>query len=237
MEHTQAVHIGATERYLLGELVEDECAAFEEHYFSCPECAADVRAAAALAQRARELLRDEESRSWAAPARPFAGRAATRPRGLAGWFFPLPLGAAAALLLAVLGLGWQSLRGRELRRELQQATAPQPARWAFLSVSRSRTQAIEVGRGERWLGLTLSRSSSESFPYYRFHLARADRTPLLEWTQPGPEPGDEVQVALPLRELAPGHYTLTVAGLSVAEAPARLHDAARYDFSLRFRGE
>jgi anti-sigma factor RsiW len=44
MEHDEAEKSQAVERYLLGELPVTEREAFEEHYFSCPECAEEVRA-------------------------------------------------------------------------------------------------------------------------------------------------------------------------------------------------
>jgi hypothetical protein len=48
MTHDDAIHTLATERYLLDEMPELERHAFEEHYFDCQICAADVRAGAAL---------------------------------------------------------------------------------------------------------------------------------------------------------------------------------------------
>ena len=42
MEHEDAMRSRATERYLLGQMVEDERAIFEEHYFDCRVCAADI---------------------------------------------------------------------------------------------------------------------------------------------------------------------------------------------------
>ena len=43
MTHEKAVQTGASERYLLEEMSELERHAFENHYFSCVECAEDVR--------------------------------------------------------------------------------------------------------------------------------------------------------------------------------------------------
>ncbi len=43
----------AAERYILGELKQDESDAFEEHYFDCPECSLSVRAAAKIAATVR----------------------------------------------------------------------------------------------------------------------------------------------------------------------------------------
>jgi anti-sigma factor RsiW len=66
MTHQHAVETLAMERYLLGEMADQERDALEEHFFSCAECAEDARAAGAL--------RD-------AVAAGMASRAATRPAG------------------------------------------------------------------------------------------------------------------------------------------------------------
>src|SRR5215475_12225763 len=56
MDHDQAIESRACERYLLGELPPVAREAFEEHYFSCPACAAELRAAADLVGAARVVL-------------------------------------------------------------------------------------------------------------------------------------------------------------------------------------
>jgi Putative zinc-finger len=43
MNHDQAIREQAVERYLLGELPEDARARFEEHFFDCALCAADLK--------------------------------------------------------------------------------------------------------------------------------------------------------------------------------------------------
>lgn len=48
MTHENAVETLAIERYLLGEMPDQERDAFEEHFFSCAECAGDARAARAM---------------------------------------------------------------------------------------------------------------------------------------------------------------------------------------------
>src|SRR5579864_9494277 len=60
MEHSSAVQTHAVERYLLGEMPQEEREDFEEHYFTCAECAQDVRAAACFQANAREVMRDPE---------------------------------------------------------------------------------------------------------------------------------------------------------------------------------
>src|SRR5436853_7819226 len=56
MEHNQAVAEMAAEKYVLNELGNGERDQFEEHYFSCTDCAQDVRDLAGLAEGARVLL-------------------------------------------------------------------------------------------------------------------------------------------------------------------------------------
>ena len=79
MDHKQAVEDHAVERYFLGELSPEERDAFEEHYFTCTECAAEVCAGARFRANARRVLAQPESiparlawswskRSWAKPA-------------------------------------------------------------------------------------------------------------------------------------------------------------------------
>ncbi len=62
----------AAEKYLLDEFDPEERDAFEEHLFSCDECAQDVRAGAALMKHGREIFAQEEVAEVraAAPARP-----------------------------------------------------------------------------------------------------------------------------------------------------------------------
>ena len=43
MDHQSAIDRNLAERYILGELAPKEAAEFEEHFFDCPVCAADIR--------------------------------------------------------------------------------------------------------------------------------------------------------------------------------------------------
>ncbi|HEY2829852.1 MAG TPA: zf-HC2 domain-containing protein [Thermoanaerobaculia bacterium] len=60
MEHAEAVETMAAERYLLGEMTPEDRDAFEEHFFGCSVCAADVvdssRVRAAIAADAPKAL-------------------------------------------------------------------------------------------------------------------------------------------------------------------------------------
>jgi len=97
MDHHEALQSQACEKYLLGELSPAERDAFEEHYFSCSECAIQLRSAADFLAASREILAVSpvpQAKSEAAPA----------PRRRFSWLlqpaFAVP---AFALLLAVIG--------------------------------------------------------------------------------------------------------------------------------------
>ena len=69
MDHNQALKNQAVERYLLRAMSEDEQDQFEEHYFTCTECAADIRSATRLQEAARQFFITEPHeqparRSW-----------------------------------------------------------------------------------------------------------------------------------------------------------------------------
>jgi len=113
MEHQEAVSTLASERYLLGEMTEAERESFEDHFFSCAECAdevvvsdkmrAGVRAGFAAAPTvARRAWRPAVAIPWAAAASLslVAGyasyRAASMPQQLAGPMALAPLTLRAA---------------------------------------------------------------------------------------------------------------------------------------------
>src|SRR3954447_10602903 len=70
MDHEAAAKTQAIERYLLGEMPVPERDAFEEHYFTCHECAEGIRAGSELTGDLKVVLRDfrrpqvRERRSW-----------------------------------------------------------------------------------------------------------------------------------------------------------------------------
>jgi len=56
MDHLQAVNTLAAERYLLEEMTDAERDEFEGHFFSCKDCAEDLRAGAVMIDGARSGL-------------------------------------------------------------------------------------------------------------------------------------------------------------------------------------
>jgi hypothetical protein len=59
MDHSEAVRLQAVEKYVLGKLPKEQHAAYEEHYFECPECAEEIKATVALMESAKQVVREE----------------------------------------------------------------------------------------------------------------------------------------------------------------------------------
>src|SRR5580704_4460790 len=58
MNHEEAARLSLVEKYLLEELPPDLRDQFEEHYFDCHECAADLRATAVFLDTAKDELKN-----------------------------------------------------------------------------------------------------------------------------------------------------------------------------------
>lgn len=100
MDHTEAIRQSAVEKYLLDELGPEDREAFEGHFFTCEECAADLRMTALL----MEQFKQELARPRISPV------AAARP-GWSGAFQALfrPAFAVPVLALLLVVVGFQNL--------------------------------------------------------------------------------------------------------------------------------
>lgn len=231
MDHEEAVRRTATERYLLGELTEEECSAFEAHFFDCPECARDVRAASVFLEGAATAPGLHPAPAW----REALGRLR---RALtdapAAWRLrPLPA-AAFAVLFSIAGYGgYQALVVvPRLRLELARADAPQTVPWQFLSVSRSERPVVNLPADSHRLGLTLSRSSPREYPFYRCEVLDANGRLLESAVIPAPPSGDELHLLLPARRLQPGRTVVVLAGRETKDAAEPEVELARYELVL-----
>ena len=74
MDHSEAVGLKATERYLLHELSPEQLEQFEEHLFDCQDCAIDLRAAAMFLEQTKNILCQPQKKAVAVKAEVSAGR-------------------------------------------------------------------------------------------------------------------------------------------------------------------
>ncbi len=136
MNHDEAKRMMASERYLLDELASAEREQFEEHIFSCRECALDLRAGAAFIDQSRMILGEREASPATAKVVAEAG-----PSWWAAWLRPaIAFPVMAILLAAVVYQAGYELPG--LRREA--AARKTPALLASASLMNANTRGGEV---------------------------------------------------------------------------------------------
>jgi hypothetical protein len=112
MKHEDAIQSQSVERYLLREMTEDEQGIFEEHFFDCAVCAADVTDGTRMMMAGRAVVEEERKEREAAR----AGTSNVVPIRKSWW--PLPAAAAASLILPLLGGGI----GYQLARQQHEST-------------------------------------------------------------------------------------------------------------------
>jgi hypothetical protein len=133
MDHSDALRLKATEKYLLNELDPEQLDQFEEHMFDCRECAIDVRAAAMFVEQSKAVLsevRGPVPLKVLSPAR----------KGWLDWLRPAFAAPALALLLVVVG--YQNLVSYPKLR--QALSTPQVMAWTAVNVGTYGTEDKEV---------------------------------------------------------------------------------------------
>lgn len=204
MDHETAVLQQAAERYVLHDLPPADREAFEEHYYLCTECLADVRAGQALAEGVRAVLLTERS-----PAR--SSEAFPKRRW---WQFPAPLVTASLLANAVLVIAAGYAISR-YRGEID--TLSRPALTAAIPVatvvrSEVDVQQFAVARG---VPASLSFAVPKPFPEYAYTLARAGGANLVSKTVPSPGSSiDELLLTVPTTKLESGIYVVELYGVA-----------------------
>ena len=232
MEHAEAIDTGAAERYALGEMNETERDQYEEHFFDCPDCADEVKAATLFLENAEAVVREDDPPAEKDPSERRVSVPVSRWGDWKALFWPMPLGAAAALALLLGGpaVYLASVKVPELERARAEAESLQAAPWVFLSVSRSEPPVIRVASTQRMVGLTLSKSETRSLPFYLCEVRDAGGRVVLSNVVAAPPRGGELQILLPTGTLQPGAHAVAVAGLETVSSRPTASDFTLYPF-------
>ena len=220
MDHSEATQLGAVEKYLLGELPAREREEFEEHFFTCVECAGDISAGAVFVDNARQVLGEEPalqtvlklapSRSWASWLRP-------------AWSF--------ALLVLVAVIGYQNL----VTIPGLKKTAAQPEALTSFSLltsaSRGAGAVVIHPSHDRPFGLYVDIPASQSLAYYTVDVTEGSRRVAVRVS--AEQAKDTVQVLIPSGALDSGHAELIITGQASESAPAV--EVARYPFDVQLQ--
>jgi hypothetical protein len=224
MEHEAVVANRAVERYILGEMPAEERDLFEEHYFSCGDCAEDVRHASSFVANAKAVWRDEANRN-----RVEARHTPQERRPWFWWLQPSWGPALAAVLLAFTG--YQSLvTVPALRREAAGAMQPrQVAAFVLRADSRGAAKVVEAPPSEPLL-LTLDLNPPQTFPKYIAEIHDASGAVVSTIGVAPPAPDEPLNLYIPNPKLPAGQYTLMIRGDTGSQQGP---EVGRYRFELQ----
>lgn len=221
MDHQAATRIRAVERYLLNEMTSRERSEFEEHFFDCPECAADLRITSEFLDAARhELKRDLEDRDLTGGPGPPAVRKASP-----ALYWRGALAGCAVALLCVVAYQNAVLYPR-LKTEIAQLNRPSILSPLFLVGGNTRGGSTPTVTLSRAKPLLLSVDIPTGEQYARYFCVLVGSSGSVMWSLPvtTDQARDTVPIVVPADSLSHGDYTLIVQGYAkeAGKAPADL---------------
>jgi hypothetical protein len=213
MNHDEAIQDGATERYVLDDMTNEERDAFEEHYFDCAVCAEDVKAAIAIRDEGMAYVDQQIVEPVdVQPPIPFPPRQRRLPASLA---------AAASAMIAVVSMYAGVVQPKQ--KQLAEALTP--------FVTDGKEHKIETTRGSEELAVLNHRDSTvllidletdDESPRYNF--VAVDSAGRQQFTVPvdgARARATKVPLAIRGGTLKPGNYTLRVDGTEAGVATYR----------------
>ena len=221
MDHDEAVRAMAAERYLLNDLTAELREEFEEHFFVCQPCAADVRAGAAFLEHSKSLL----SAETVEPAAAMQTSRAPRPVWLRAWF------AVPAMALLVALVAYQGLvLVPGLRRSVVEPHVLPALSLINVATRGGNTPVVSIHSGSSFL-LFVDIAAGAQFSSYQAELYSPSGE--REWSLPisAQTAHDTVSIEVPAGLKMPGVYKLTVRGTS---GDGHSSEVGTYPFELQF---
>jgi hypothetical protein len=239
MEHTQAIQLKAAEGYVLGELPRDLREQYEEHFFSCVECAQEVNLAAAFVENSRVAMGSEP----VLPPVRLPVAVAQRPAA-SGWFgallrpsFAVPVFAALLMLVAYQTfLVIPRLKGPATQSVGTLASAAPQALASFSLItadSRGGEPLTVTAAPGQPFSLYFDIPPDERYASYICQLQNAAGAAEFSLNISAEQAKNAVQLLIPSSSLGTGKHVLVVRGLGAQEGPASSGtEVARYPFTL-----
>lgn len=231
MDHQEAMRTKAAERYVLGELSGDLREQYEEHFFTCAECADELRCTAAFTASARDVFGSESTGVPRSTVR------APRAGGIFA-FFLRPSLAMAALVLLALVVGYQNLRViPRLKTAASQSAAPVAlSSFSLISVNSrgGAPLAISIPAGQPF-SLYLDIPPQSPFPIYTCELENAAGANEFSLQVTAQQAKDTVQLLIPAGRITAGEHVVVVRGSgNILPGGATGVEVARYPFTLAY---
>jgi hypothetical protein len=219
MDHQEATRMQAPTRYVLGELSPSEQEGFEEHFFTCQECAEELKAGAIFAENARAVFRGQIRRPTA------TSPAGLPQRGLGWWNWlrpqlALPVAALATLICIV---GYQNA---VTIPHLKLLAASQPVLSFPLKIARG-DQDIVIPRNDESFMLYFYLPQDAQAGTYICTIERESGGGKRRLSLLSPQPGQPFTILLRRSEFSTGAYVARVYLLN------KETELATYRFNLR----
>lgn len=218
--------MGATEKYLLGELRGRDREEFEEHFFECSECAADVKSGAIFVSAAKK----EFASAQPAPAHVPSAQP-QRAGWLEAWFRPqilVPVLAALVLIVAYQNL----VSIPQIKNAGGSAATPQALQSFSLVTTRGgEPRKIQIPASSPF-SLYVDVPPGGNYSSYSLQVVDASGRSQFSLQISAAQAKDTVQILVPSSKLSAGNYTLEVRGTDASSAATSL--VANFPFSLEF---
>jgi len=207
MNHDEAIGGMLAERYLLGELTGRAREEFEDHLFTCLECARDVKAGVAMMESARlELV--------VQPAAVEAARVDSRPAPWRSWFSPVWLAPSFAACLAVV-VYQSAVQVPGLRREIAEANAPEVLSSVMLTggTARGGAEVTAVARQGGSFLLSVDIPPVGEYEEYRCTLTAPSGKTVWQGAVSKEQAKDAITVRVPAASTEAGTNRLVIEGI------------------------
>jgi hypothetical protein len=208
MDHQISTRTQAAERYLLGELEPSEREEFEQHFFSCVECAEDVRTGFLFTESAKAVFREEAR----------AEKPLRLPKRRNWWaFMTLPQLAAMTAGLAIVAFsGYQNMvQIPALHTRLDQLQSPQLVASAeLMPASRSSVPSIAIPRGAHFVQFSIAVGVVAPADKYQFDLHSESGKFAATIPVSGLDPDANLALLVPTDGLSAGYYEAVLEGVS-----------------------
>jgi hypothetical protein len=228
MDHDLAIKNNTAERYLLGELTEAEIEEYEEHFFSCPACAQEVKLGSDFVADAREVFKTD----FKPELKPSIDKSMAWGRFWNSLRQPAPAFACAAFIL----VGGLSIHQTTVIHGLkEQAMAPQilPQTSLMLRESRGPAQdAALVPRDQSFaMGFDVPRGN---FSSYEIEVSNERQAKKFLFHCSSKQAKDTIQIAFPAGSLQTGSYTLVIRGVNSGSGEnSTKEEVERYSFEVQ----
>jgi hypothetical protein len=226
MNHNEATRLMAVEKYLLNEMPPELRDEFEEHFFDCPECMAELRATEAFLTAAKDEMKElRVAKPASAPSKKSRFEFLWRPA------FALP---AFALLLLVIT--YQNLVVYpHLSSEMAQLRTPQILPSLSLAGGNSRggeTPSIAV-RSSQPFALSFDIPTQDRFSNYTCLLYSPSGSIAFQIQVSAQQAKDTISISIPAGQRESGTYTLNVRGNVGGSEAGAASDLAHYRFAVK----